>query len=189
MRKRLVDELDATALLHGSVCFIAATTVCWGVGRLVDWLDMAFLKEVAFQFVTAHISQHDAVHHDAGGEALTAFLLHFPAERGILDDVLLFVGELVFPHYGADAFTPAAVSFEVGSDFGVFVHGVRVGMGLFIIGDKFISGFENDAVRNGFRIHVGNAGRGLDGVADGDFAHQDGIAPHAEDHAFGKIFV
>ena len=63
------------------------------------------------------VGQHVAVDFHARRERLAAALLHFPTERGILDDVLLFVGQLVFPHDRADTFAPAAESFEVGGDF------------------------------------------------------------------------
>ncbi len=124
----LVEEADFSwegefADGHGGVLFIGASGVDGGVrGDFVGGHDVVF-EHPFFDFLAADVWEHGSVDFDAGGEGLAAALFHFPAECGVFDDVLFFVGEVVFAHDGADAFAPSAEGFEVGGDgWFCFVH-------------------------------------------------------------------
>ena len=63
-----------------------------------------------FDFLAADVRQHLAVDFHAGAQHLAAFLDHFLALQGIVDDVAVFERQVVFAQHGADALAPAASS-------------------------------------------------------------------------------
>ena len=110
-------ELQRRGLGH----FVGARLVGRGVGLDVVGFHKIVGEEKGFNFVTADVRQHPAVDLDARAEHLAAFLDHFLALQGVVDDVAVFKGQVIFAHDGADALAPAAGGFQVGNDFG-FVH-------------------------------------------------------------------
>jgi hypothetical protein len=56
---------------------------------------------------------------------LTAFFDHFLALSGIIDDVAILIGQIVFAHDGADALAPAARGFQVSDDIR-FIHNQKL---------------------------------------------------------------
>lgn len=60
-----------------------------------------------FDFFATDVGQHAAVNLNARAEHLAALLDHFLALRGIVDDIAIFVGQIVFAENGAHALAPA----------------------------------------------------------------------------------
>jgi hypothetical protein len=97
------------------------------IGDRIRRLDDIVGQHPGFDLIAADIGQHVTVDFHAGGKGLAALLFHLPAEGGILDDVLFFKGKTVLAEDGADAFAPAAVGFQIGSNFGCFHDALRGG--------------------------------------------------------------
>ncbi len=74
------------------------------------------LDQVTLDVLAAHISNHFAVDLNAGRQRLAAFRFHFPTESGVLDDVFLGIGKIVFGEHRANTGTPAALGLQVGSN-------------------------------------------------------------------------
>ena len=110
---------------HGGMLLVRAGAINGGVWRSFAGSDETVLDHPGFDLLAADVCQHGAIDLNARGEGLAALLLHFPAEGGILDDVLLFVGQLVLAEDGADAFAPAAEGFEISGDLGGFSRGAH----------------------------------------------------------------
>ncbi len=162
---RLAEDADGADLGggHGGVLFVGAGAVDGGV-----WGGVAFLEEVVgghpgFDFFTGDVGEHVAVDFDAGGEGLAAFLFHFPAEGGILDDVLFLVGEVVFAEDGADAFAPAAEGFHVSGDLGGF------------------SGCAHDLLRCGIRVETSFGSGKCKWLGFGEVGEEAGFEAFGED--------
>ena len=118
--------LRHTTILVGML-LVGAGGVDGGVRLGVAGLKEIVLNHPLFDFFAADVGQHGAVHFHAGGEGLTALLLHFPAKSGIFDDVLLIELEVILSHDGTDAFAPPTKGFEVGRNLRFFVaHGVII---------------------------------------------------------------
>ena len=99
--------------------------VAWFRGGFAVFADVLVLDEPFFHFFAADVGEHVAIDFDAGAEWLAAALLHFPAECGVFDDVLFFVGEPVFAHDDANALAPTTESFEINDNFwGRLAHGI-----------------------------------------------------------------
>jgi len=73
-----------------------------------------------FDFLAADVGEHLAVDFDARTEHLTALFNHFLALGQVVDDVAVFVGQVVFLEHGAHAVAPAAGWFQIGDDFRFF---------------------------------------------------------------------
>ena len=101
---------------HRLVLLVGARGIGGRVGRSIVLLKVALFGHPCLDLIAADIGEHVAVDLDAGGKRLTAALLHFPAEGGVLDDVLFLEGQVVFAENGADAFAPATEGFQVGGD-------------------------------------------------------------------------
>ena len=70
--------------------------------------------------LAADVGEHLAVDLDARTEHLTALFSHFLALGQVVDDVAVFVGQVVFLEHGAHAVAPAAGWFQIGNDFRFF---------------------------------------------------------------------
>ena len=101
---------------HGVVFGLGAGGVEGDAGGFLGITDEAILEEILFEFFATDIGDHRAIDFDAGAEGLAAFLFHFPAESGVLDNVFFGVSEFVFFEDGADAVAPATLGFDVGGD-------------------------------------------------------------------------
>jgi len=86
------------------------------VGAGVGHLHQLSFDQVGFHFIAADIGQHLAIDLNTRGKALPAPFYHLRAKQRIFDDIAIFVGQVVFAHDSANALTPAAGSFQVGSD-------------------------------------------------------------------------
>jgi hypothetical protein len=97
--------------LHRALVLLRrARRVRRNVRRRVARLDNLIVDQVLLDFVAAHIREHVPVDFNTGRKRLSAFRFHLPAKRGILDDVLLRVGEIVFGQNCAHTGAPAAIS-------------------------------------------------------------------------------
>ena len=112
-----VPKLQRRSLRH----FVRARLICGRVGGALILLHEIIGDKIGFDFLSADVWQHAAINLDARTEHLAAFLDHFLALGGIVDDVAVLVGQIVFAHDGADALAPAAARFQV-SDYFRFIH-------------------------------------------------------------------
>lgn len=87
------------------------------VGLAFGVADQIVGEQIGFHFVAADVRQHFAVYFHAGTEHLAAFFNHFLALDGVVDDVAVFKGQIVFAHDGADTLAPAAGGLQVGDNF------------------------------------------------------------------------
>lgn len=71
----------------------------------------------SFHFFAADVGEHVAVDLDARAEHLTAFLDHFLPLQRVVDDVAIFVREVIFLQHSADSHAPATGRFQIGDDF------------------------------------------------------------------------
>ena len=85
-------------------------------GHLVG-SDQLLCQHVGLHFLAADVRQHDPVDLHARGEGLSAALFHLKAERRILDDILLRVGQGILRHDGAYSLAPSAGGLQIGCDF------------------------------------------------------------------------
>ena len=111
-----LEGFEGDPLGHGVVFGLGAGGVEGDAGGFLGIADEAILEEILFEFFATDIGDHRAIDFDAGAEGLAAFLFHFPAESGVLDNVFFGVSEFVFFEDGADAVAPAALGFDVGGD-------------------------------------------------------------------------
>jgi len=79
------------------------------VRRRVARLDNLIVDQILFDFVAADIREHVPVDFNTRRKRLSALRFHLPAKRGILNDVLFRVGEIVFGQNGAHTSAPAAI--------------------------------------------------------------------------------
>jgi len=113
----LMPELKRRSLRH----LVRAWLVCGRICGALILLHEIIGDQISFDFLATDVRQHFAVNLDAGAEHLTAFFDHFLALGGLVDDISILVGEIVFAHDGADALAPAASRFQVSDDFR-FIH-------------------------------------------------------------------
>ena len=71
----------------------------------------------SLDFLAADVGEHVAVDFNARAQHLAALLDHFLALQRIVDDVAVFVRQVVFFEHGADALAPAAGRFQIGNNF------------------------------------------------------------------------
>ena len=74
-------------------------------------------KSTLLNLIAGYISEHFAIDRHAWAELLTTLLLHFPAERRILDNIFFLILEAILAHHSANALAPAAVGLQVTNDF------------------------------------------------------------------------
>ncbi len=79
-------------------------------------LHQLIVDQIFFDFFAADVGQHFTVDLNAGRKGLAAFRFHFPTEGGVLDDIFLGVGQIVFRECGANAGAPATICFQVSGD-------------------------------------------------------------------------
>ena len=96
-------------LYHAVVLLVRARRVGRDVGRSIARFDEFVLDEITFDFFAADVGKHAAIDLDTRRKRLPTFGFHFPAERRVLDDVLLGVGQIVFGKNGADTGAPATI--------------------------------------------------------------------------------
>ena len=106
-------------LAHALVLLVGAASVGGSVGVLLARSYELVLEHVRFDFLAADVSQHNAVNLYAGRERLTRFGDHFGIVFLAVDDVDVFILEIVFRHDCANAHAPTAVWFQVCFDFHV----------------------------------------------------------------------
>jgi len=81
---------------HALVLLVRARRVGRDVGRSIARFDEFVLDEITFDFFAADVGKHAAIDLDTRRKRLPTFGFHFPAERRVLNDVLLGVGQTVF---------------------------------------------------------------------------------------------
>lgn len=97
--------------------FVGAGLVRGRIRRAVIWRDDLVRQHPLFDFIAADVGQHVTVDLDARAQHLAALLDHLGALDRVVDDVAIFVGQIVFAEDGADAVAPAAGRLQVGNDF------------------------------------------------------------------------
>ena len=115
-----MPELQRRGLRH----LMRARLIRRRIGGAFICLHQIIGNEEGFDFFSADVRQHPAIDLDARAEHLPAFFDHFLALGGIVDDVPVFVRQIVFAHDRAHALAPAAARFQVSNDFW-FIHKVR----------------------------------------------------------------
>jgi hypothetical protein len=115
MKKEIRNDLKAQ--LH---CPLMLLRRAWSIRRnfrrCITGLNNFIVDQVLLDFLAADIREHVPVDFNTRRQRLSAFGLHLPAKRWILDDVLFRVRKIVFGQNGAHAGTPATVSLEVSGD-------------------------------------------------------------------------
>ncbi len=81
-------------------------------------MDKVIVDQVLLDFLAADIREHAPVDFNARRQRLSAFRLHLPTKRRILDDVLLGVGKIVFGENRAHTGAPAAIGLQISDNFG-----------------------------------------------------------------------
>ena len=81
---------------HALVLLVRARRVGRDIGRSIACFDEFVLDEITFDFFAADVGKNAAIDLDTRRERLPTFGFHFPAERRVLNDVLLGVGQTVF---------------------------------------------------------------------------------------------
>ena len=115
-------ELQGRALRR----FVRTRLVRRRIGFAIDWLHDALGQHVGFNFFAADVGEHVAIDLDTRAKHLAAFLDHLLALGGVVDDVAVFEGQIIFAHDGAHALAPAAGGFQISNNFR-FVHKNRFG--------------------------------------------------------------
>jgi hypothetical protein len=92
------------------------------VGHAVVGRDDVVREHPGLDFLAADVGQHVAVDLDARAQHLAALLDHFLPLQRVVDDVAVFVRQVIFFKHGADALAPAAGRFQIGNNLW-FVHG------------------------------------------------------------------
>jgi hypothetical protein len=108
-----MPEIDAGGLRH----FVGAGLVDGRVGLAIVGHYNVVLEHPGFHFLAADVGEHLAVDFHAGAEHLAAFLDHLLPLQGVVDDVAVLVGQVVFAQDGAHALAPAAGGFQISNDF------------------------------------------------------------------------
>ena len=105
--------------------FVGARLIGRGVGGPISGFHQTIGEEIRFDFLTANIGEHTAIDFDARTKHLAALFDHFLPLQGIVDDVAVFVGQVVFAHNRAYTLAPATARFEISNDFW-FIHGKQI---------------------------------------------------------------
>ena len=117
----LAQELDRRAWRR----FVGTRLVDGRLGRALTGSDKLIGQQKGLDLLAAHIGQHAPIDLHAGAEHLTALFNHLLALRRVVDDVAVFVWQIVFPENGAHAIAPAARGFQIGDNFR-FIHSSKV---------------------------------------------------------------
>ena len=108
-----MPEIDGRAFRH----FMRAGLVDRRVGRAIVLRDNVVGQHPGFHFLAADVREHVAIDFDARAEHLAALLDHFLALQGVVDNVAVLEGQVVFAQDGADTLAPAAGGFQISDDF------------------------------------------------------------------------
>jgi hypothetical protein len=111
-------EIQRRTLRH----FVGTGLVDRRVGREIVLRHDIVREHPGLDFLAADVGQHLAVDLDARAQHLAALLDHFLTLQRVVDDVAVFVRQVVFFEHGADALAPAAGRFQIGNNLW-FVHG------------------------------------------------------------------
>ena len=104
---------------------MGARLVDWGVGLALVGINDIIRQQPGFDFFAADVGKHCAIDLDAGAEHLTAFFDHLLTLGRIVDNVAIFVRQVVFAQHGAHALAPATRWFQIGDNFR-FIHSSKV---------------------------------------------------------------
>jgi len=110
--------------LWGLRHFMGARLIRWGVGGAFIGRDKIIGQQESFNLFPAHIRQHPTVDLNARAEHLSALFDHLLALHGVIDDIPIFIGQIVLAHDGTDTLAPATGRFQVGDDFR-FIHNFK----------------------------------------------------------------
>jgi len=112
-----MPELQRRSFWH----FVCTRLVGGRIGGALIRVHEIICDKVSFYFLATDVWQHFALNLDARAEHLPAFFDHFLTLDGIVDDVAVFEGQVVFAHDRANSLAPAAGRFQV-SDYFRFIH-------------------------------------------------------------------
>ena len=101
--------------------FVSAGLVRRRIGGAICSADEAVGQQIRFDFFATDVRQHLAIDFHTRAEHLAAFFDHLLSLHRVVDDVTIFVWQVVFAHDGADALTPATRRFQISNDLW-FVH-------------------------------------------------------------------
>jgi hypothetical protein len=99
------------------VWLVRARRVGRNVGRSIARFDEFVLYEIMFDFFAADVDEHATIDLDTRRKRLSTFGFHFPAERRVLNDVLLGIGQIVFGQNSADTGAPATIGLQICGNF------------------------------------------------------------------------
>jgi hypothetical protein len=114
--KKLLSEKNVCFVLFGR-----AGSIQRDIAWCLAGLDQIIGHKVLFHFFPADVSEYRPIDLDARRKRLTAFLLHFPPKRWVLDDVLFLVRQIILCQNCANTVTPSALGFQIRNDFW-FIH-------------------------------------------------------------------
>jgi len=100
---------------------VGAGLIDGGVGRAGVGRNELIGQQKGLDLFAADVREHPAIDFDAGAEHLAAFLDHFLALGGVIDDVAVFEGEVVLAQDGPNPLAPSARGLQISNDFG-FIH-------------------------------------------------------------------
>jgi len=106
---RLTTELHRCRLRH----FVCARLIRRRIGLDLVRFHEIVGQEKCFHFFTADVWQHPSVDLDAWAEHLAALLNHLLTLIGVIDDVAIFKGQVIFAHDGAHTLAPATGRFQI----------------------------------------------------------------------------
>lgn len=105
----------ASGKIHGRLLryFMGAGLVDGRVRRAIILGNDFIGQHPGFDFLAADVGQHVAVDFDARAQHLAAFFDHFLPLQRVVDDVAVFIGQVVFAQHGANSLAPATGRFQV----------------------------------------------------------------------------
>src|SRR5262245_27267646 len=136
MNGKASDEADAVTFqgnagqrlqvefYHALVLLVRAWRVGGNIGCRIARFDEFVLDEITFDFFAADVGKHLAVDYDTRRKRLPTLGFHFPAERRVLNNILLGVGQVVFGQNSANASAPAQYVFKYAVTSGFCIGGI-----------------------------------------------------------------
>jgi hypothetical protein len=121
-----IDRLMPSDKIHRGLLrhFMGAGLVDRRIGRAIVLSHDVIGQHPGFNFFTADVREHLSVDLDARAQHLPAFLNHFLSLQRVVDDIAVFVRQIVLAQYGANALAPTARRFQI-SDNLWFGHNIR----------------------------------------------------------------
>src|SRR3954470_15382944 len=104
-RRRLSSEIQSLGALR---YLVSTGLVGRGIGGPARFPNEISGEQISLYFFPTNVRKHVTLHFDAGTQHLPALLDHFLALHRIIDDVTIFVRQVVFAHDSAHALAPAA---------------------------------------------------------------------------------